>query len=1120
MIFFVRGKIPLLRGLSPQFWKVMKLTALLLTVAFIQVHARSYPQVTLSLKNAPMEKVFLEIERQAGVGFLYTKSMLSGIPKVTIQVKNASVNEVLNECFKGQPLEFAIESNMIIVKEKRITNLPVPLTEMQPLPPVQISGRVVTQSGEPLPNVSVVIVGSNTGTTTNNDGRFTITAPDNKNLVLEFSSVGYQNKRVTIGNQTEINVVLELEVSGLSDIVVVGYGTQKKGDLTGSVVSIKSNDFTKGGISNNALQMVAGNAPGVMVSQSNSEPGGNLSIQVRGAGSINSSNSVLVVVDGIPGVDPSTINPLDIKSIEILKDASSAAIYGTRAANGVILITTKSGTTGPLTISYDTYGAYQIPANKLKVLDAKQYMQMLNYLRIGSGQTPQFSDSEIAAGGKGTDWQGELFKKALAMNHNLAISGGSNEARYYASLGYLDQDGIMVSSGYKKVNALIKLDVDNKKRIKFGIKLDAQSSFKDAIPNTSVSSNENADPLDAALQFNPLLSPLKDDNGNYHLDPIIALDNPLALAYGYNNTSKRSLIQGNTFGQLKIINGLSVLVRLGGKVSNVRDDMYKDQTTKNGRASKGIGEINSSLYYYWLGEGLLQYNKITKNNEISVMGGISREFSEDYSQTSGGRGFLSDITGTNLLASGDASTFRIASTRTDHKLQSYFGRVNYSLTNKYLLTTTLRRDGTSRFSEKNKYATFPSFALGWKISEYHFMKDITFINFLKLRASYGEMGNEGIDNFQTIQTFVAGANNILSGIQVNGSQPARLANPNLKWETTQEYNYGIDFGLFNNRISGSIEYYIKNSIDQLFNEPIPSTTGFTTRITNLGEVKNTGIDLNITSINTNGQFRWTTNAVFSTLHNEVVELPPTAGKIITGVISTNVPAYSITSVGYPMRSPYGLKVIGIFQEDSDIAHSSQPNAKPGWPIFLDANSDGKIDANDRVILGSPFPSFSYSLKNSFSFANFNLGIYIYGVHGITTMNGNVIQSLKPINSTRNIFEKHWTDRWTPENPDARFPSGINAPVYFSGGNIINSYTAQDASFIRLKNITLTYLIPLKSYNRLKFASVYLSAENLYTVTNDYDGYDPDSNKLSGVYRAAYNNYPLSKIIVLGASLQF
>jgi len=734
-----------------------------------------------------------------------------------------------------------------------------------------VTGMVTDESGNPLPGVTVLVKGTTVGTVTDASGKYTI---DNVplNATLIFSFIGMSTQEIQSDGRRVIDVVLKEEPIGLEEVVVIGYGTMKKSDLTGSVTSVDSKDFVKG-VATNALQLLSGKASGVNISQANSEPGGILNISIRGAGSINSSNSVLVVIDGLPGGNPANINPSDIESIEILKDASAAAIYGTRAANGVVLITTKKGKEGAPQVSYNTYLAYQTPSSKIDVLDATQYMQMINDISKDAGLTIPYTAEQIAAAGSGTDWQDELFRNAWATNHQFSVSGGGKQSNYYTSLGYLDQNGIMISSGIKKYNALVNLETNPSEKFKFGINLNVNANLKDKIANESNAGNENADPLNAALMFDPRLSPKKNENGEYETNPSIALDNPVALAYGYDYGEQNNRIYGSTYGEYQIISGLKATFRLGADLNNVRNDEYSDRTTQRGKANGGIGNIYSTNLKYWLVEGLINYDKTFGQHHVSLMGGSTWEQFENLYQRSYATGFLSDVTNTNLLQSGNSLTYQVNTSKTVYKLQSFFGRANYNFRDKYLLTATIRRDGTSRFSEKNKYAIFPSIAVGWRISEEPFMKSIPAINNLKLRFGYGQMGNEGIGNFETISTFIAGGNTVLGGVELSGAQPARIPNSDLTWETTEEYNLGLDFGVLNDRISGNIEYYIKNSIDQLFSKPVPMSTGFSNIRTNFGTVRNSGVDMSITSHNVIGEFQWTTNIALSTIKNEVVKLP-------------------------------------------------------------------------------------------------------------------------------------------------------------------------------------------------------------------------------------------------------
>jgi TonB-linked SusC/RagA family outer membrane protein len=1118
-IFTRNGAIPRQPGGSKaKLLKIMRLSAVILFATCMHVSARGHSQaITLKEENAPLEKVFRKIERQTGFLVLYTGEVKKEFQPVSIEVRDATIYQVLKACFENQPLRYSIVDKTVVV-----TPAPRPQPPVLPAgpPPVTIRGTVKdSASGRPLAGVTIQVKGSSTGTVTGGGGQFSLDVPENTVLIVSY--LGYNKKEIYTGTGTVFNIALSPVSTGLNQLVVIGYGTQKKSDLTGAVASIDSKDFVKG-VTTDALQLLAGKASGVNISQANAEPGGNLNIRIRGAGSINSSNAALIVIDGLPAGSTANINPADIKSVEVLKDASAAAIYGTRAANGVVLITTKSGQQGPARVSYNTYWAYQTPASKLNVLNATQYMQYLNAISQDQGLTLPYTDADIAAAGKGTDWQDELFRNAMAMNQQISVSGGSDQVKYYTSLRYLNQKGIMVSSGIKQYNATVNLEVTPSPKFKFGINMNGNLNLKNEIADQSNAGNENADPLNAATQFDPTLSPKKNADGQYETNPTIALDNPVALAYGYDYREQNNRLYGNTYGEYEIIPGLKATARLGGDMFNIRNDNYQDQTTQQGAANGGIANVSSTIQSYWLAEGLLNYDRVFGPHHISLMGGTTWEKFVTLAQTSRATGFLSDVTNTNLLQSGNSATQTVTSSKTVYSLQSFFGRANYTFRDRYLLTATVRRDGTSRFSEEHKYATFPSIALGWRISEEPFMKAIPKISNLKLRLSYGQMGNEGIGNFATISTYVAGGNTVLGGQIVNGAQPARLPNPDLKWETTAEYNLGVDFGLFDNRISGSVEYYTKKTFDQLFDKPVPTSTGFSSILTNFGSVRNAGFDVSLTTQNLTGKLHWTSNVNFSTLKNKVVQLPPYIGQIISGGIIANIPGFALVEQGYPMYAFYGYKVTGIFQQDEDIAHSAQPGAKPGEPKFLDKNGDGKIDASDRVVLGSPFPKFTYSFTNTFTYKNLSLSIFLMGVQGIKTFNGNIVESMFPINFNRNIMSKYYLRRWTPETPNTGLPSGDNSSVYFGNGKMINTYSIQAASFLRLKNISLSYEFPLRSTAVFRALTLTLVGENVFTITN-FDGYDPDANQAgdgTNIAKSSYNNYPLARVFSLGASVTF
>ncbi|MCG8310247.1 MAG: TonB-dependent receptor [Cytophagales bacterium] len=1079
----------------------------------------SVKEVTINVdfNNTSLKDVFNYVEAKTDFRFTVFEDENYLKERLSYKKSSVTVEQLLLKISKDNDLRFQQINNSIGVRrinDSKGQEKPIEIL----IEGIKITGKVTSEEDQSgLPGVNVMVKGTSQGTVTDVEGNYSLVIPD-ENAILAFSAVGYITEEVVVSNLTVIDMVLTPDITKLDEIVVVGYGTMKKSDVTGSVASVKSEDFIKA-VATDAMHLIQGKASGVYISQANAEPGAATSIRIRGAGSINSSNSALVVIDGLPGGSTSDINPSDIESVEVLKDASAAAIYGTRAANGVVLITTKKGVKGEPEISYDTYWAYQTPLNKFDVLNATQYMQRINDLSQDLGNAPPYTDEEIAQAGEGTDWQDELMRNAWATNHHLSIRSGNEKSSYYGSIGYLGQDGIMVSSGIKKYFVHLNMNTQLTDRFKFGLNIAGIYNDKDIIPNTSNGGNENGDPLNMAIWYDPLTSAEKGEDGNYERNPLLTLDNPVAVAYGRQNTLINNRMYGNTFGELKIIDGLKATAKLGADINNTRSDSYFDKTTIVGLSNGGRANVSSTNYMYWLAEGLLDYEKKINKHSFHILAGATWERFQILSHGSGAVGFLSDVTGTNLLQSGNPERNTVSSSKIVRQLQSFIGRINYSYFDKYLLTASIRRDGTSRFSETNKYAYFPSMALGWRVSEEAFMNGLPFISDLKLRLGYGQIGNEGIGNFETIPTYVAGGNAVLGGVVQSGAEPARIPNQDLTWETTEEYNLGLDFGFFDNRISGSIEYFRKNTIDQLFSKPVPQSTGFSTVRTNLGTVRNSGIDFDITTRNLVGEFKWNTTIVLSTLKNEVVELPPFTGDIIVGDIAANIPDFSIVREGEAMYSFYGYKVTGIFQEGEDIANSAQPNAKPGEPIFFDRDGNNKIDSEDRVILGSPLPDMSYSMNNTFLYKNFALDIYILGVQGMETFNANAVESLVPTNFERNSFSKHYFDRWTPTNPDAEFPSGVNSSIYFGSGRKISSYTIQDASYLRLKNVTLSYNLSFQNFNLFKSILFSVSGENLFTMTN-LEGIDPEANQSRGILRSSWSNYPLAKIYRVGAKITF
>lgn len=992
---------------------------------------------------------------------------------------------------------------------------------------MRISGIVLDKKlNEPIIGASVLIKGTSNGSITDLEGKFVLENVEaGSKLVVSYIGFRSQEILVTKGHAS-YQVFLDEDTQALDEVIVVGYGTQKKQDITGSVVSVGEGKFTEG-VNTNAFQMINGKAAGVNVSQTSSAPGASTKIQIRGAGSINSSNSALVVVDGLPGVDPSSINPSDIKSIEVLKDASAAAIYGTRAANGVVLITTKSGEKGKTSVRFGAEVGFQSVAKKIDMLNAREYMETLNALRIASGSSDGaiYSDEQIAAVGEGTNWQNEIFRNgAPVQTYQLAISGGSDKSDYYLGLNYFDQQGVVKTSSLKKYNVRANMNFSPKTFLRFKANLNFTRKDGNSIYENMQGANENAGPINSALQFDPTLPVGKDpETGRYYQNSYIALDNPQALLYGVSPEEHRNNVYGTFTTEIEPLKDLVATIRLGATIDSYTNQTYRSRDTMNGLAAGGIAEKKSGESTQWLAEFLLSYKKnFNDKHKLTILAGTTFEqFMSEYLEGSA-KGFMADITGANNMHGGDnLNGDDVYSFKERNRLNGFLGRINYDYKNRYLLTASFRYDGTSRFSNEHKYAFFPSVALAWRLTEEPFMKRFDKVSDLKLRVGYGQLGNQGIKNYQTIKTLIAGGSAVFGNSLSQGVVEARLPNTNLRWETTAETNIGIDFGFFNSRITGTLDFYIRDTKDQLFDKPLPSAIGFSNIKVNAGKVRNSGIDLTLNTVNIDKKnWGWDSSLNFSLLKNEVKELPDFMPELITGSIGSFVTGYEITRIGDPIYSFYGYEVEGIFQKGDDIANSAQPNAKPGDIKFKNQNGDNEINSDDRVILGKPFPSSTFGFTNTIRYKRLSLSIFLQGVFGISTLDANVLESLYPTNEYRNRIAKYYVNRWTETNPSNTYPSGIN-PSSYGGQYSINSLTVCDASFVRIKNININYDIPIKKNNVIQSLQIYGAIDNVATFTK-YDGFDPDASAQGNesVSKVNYNSYPLARTVRVGFNVTF
>ena len=972
----------------------------------------------------------------------------------------------------------------------------------------QINCHIVDKSG-PIVGANVVVKGTTIGNISDMDGRAIIeNVPANAILVVSY--IGYVTQEVTLkSNQTNIKITLVEDSQALDEVVVTGYSTQAKKDITGSVAVVATDELKETPVSNFA-EALQGKAAGVFV-QAGGGPLGETTIRIRGVGSVNGSDP-LIIVDGVQGVDIDAVNANDIESMQILKDASATAIYGARGANGVVLITTKRGKAGENKISYSGYLGTQKVDNPFEFLNAKDYMNLQNalYQEIDGQEgnpngvyTPSQLQSTVD-----TDWLDVCTRLALVQDHNIQFRGGSEKTKVLTSLGYYKQEGVLKNTDFNRISGRVNVDQTINDFIKAGATMYAHRERSNAQTYSGNILGENV--MLSVMEYDPTVKPYNED-GTYGRVPGGRGDNPLANLLERKKEMVNDKFNGTAFLEVNPFDGFTAKATAGVELlHNFKGSYLPKSTTYAGEIEGGIASTYDFRSTRQVFEGILNYMKTFNNiHDLNVMLGYSYEKYSAESRSANGKGFSTDLFEWNNL--GAASIKGVSSSKTENLLASFFGRVNYTFNDKYLATVTVRRDGSSRFGANNHWGTFPSGSLAWRASEEDFVKNWGVFSNLKVRAGYGVTGNERIGDYasyalvSTNHVTLDGSNN-MPGTHLNQSSPE---NASLKWETTTEYNVGFDMGFFNNRLSVTLDGYWKKTKDLLLKVSLPYYTGFTSGQQNVGEISNRGFELDITSHNLTGDFVWDTKFNLALNRNKVLDLGSSGDIRITsskpmGTVSEN--DYAIVREGEPLGSLYGWKYIGVLQEGESYA--AQPNSKPGDPKFEDVNNDGKIDADDRTIIGNANPDLIFGLTNNFAWKGFDLSIFFQGSIGNDLLN-----------MTRmNLEWKRTTDalnRWTPSNKNTDIPR--NGFYYSQYGGYVNDHFIEDASFLRLKNLTLAYAFPqslLKKTNFFTSARVYLQGQNLLTWTG-FTGLDPEV--ATNVYRA---QYPASRQFTLGIDVSF
>jgi len=957
----------------------------------------------------------------------------------------------------------------------------------------KVNGTIIGADGEPLFGVSVAIKGTAKGTSTNESGAFSIEAKPGD--VFVFSYIGYVSQEISYSNQPVLNIKLVENTKTMDEVVIVGYGTQRKQDLTGSVVSVNA-DKLRDMPASSVTDKLQGQVPGLNISTNNARPGEGQTITVRGENSLSASNNPLIILDGIPyNGNLNDINPNVIENVSVLKDASSTAIYGSRAANGVFIITTKKGKEGKATINYNAYAGIQNVERRLDLRDGPGALQFMQDYWAAKGRTgdqllPEnlfhIDEYKNYQAGIQTDWQDLIFKTAPIQDHQLSFSGGNDKTTYYASVGYFNQDGIVRETGFKRYS--VSLNLNQKLNDWLDVGLNSQLSQQDAGGTQASIAN--------AIALNPY-GTNKDASGKYQwypMNPETLYPHPFADIEAVNDDRTRTVFV-NTFADVKLpIEGLSFRTNFGTTYRNQMIGQYSGNNTLSGSVVGGSASIENKHMTDWTWENLLKYNKEIGKHRIDAIGLFSMQETIINKAKQVGESFVNDVNAYHNM--GLAQKNKDNSSEFENSaLLSYMARINYAYANKYLLTLTGRTDGYSAFGINNKWAFFPSAAVAWVISEEDFFKDNNTFDLLKLRFSYGENGNQASSPYQTFDrltqlNYVYGEENV-NGVALGLSG---IGNPNLRWEATRSYNLGVDYSILNGRVSGSVEAYLSRTSDLLMQRQVPLMNGYSSIWDNIGETENKGIELNLNTININrGNFKWSSNVNFSLNRDKIVDLRGD-GKDDQA---------NSWFIGKPLRVFYDYKVIGVWQTGDDIANSYQPNAKPGDAKLADISEDGKIDANDRVVIGSKLPRYLLGFGNDFQYKNFSLSVMLNGSFGAQREDGFInIQRWLP---EKNANYLNGVNYWTPDNPSNEVASPGYTPV-----NNHTYYT--DASFLRVRDVTLSYNFKEETLNRLGVTGLrlFLNGRNLHTFS-DVMGYNPEATTL-------LNAYPLARTLTFGINL--
>ncbi|MCF2446518.1 TonB-dependent receptor [Dyadobacter sp. CY345] len=1101
--------------------------------------------VTLQLENVDLKNALNKIEDQTKVKFVYSKELIQSNRSVSISASNQHLAKTLDALLNPLNISYRVVSGRILLQNDTSADLKVtPGTAADRA----IKGKITDETGQGLPGVSVVLKGTSTGTVSNETGNYTINAPDGGGTLI-FSFLGYISQEVALGSNTTVDVKLEVDSKSLSEVVVVGYGSQLKKEITGSVQTVKSEELKDIPVSQ-VTQKLQGRLAGVQINQTTGKPGQGMSVRIRGQVSVSAGSDPLYVIDGFPITGTiGQMNPDEIEDISVLKDAASTSLYGSRAANGVVLITTKKPKNGQTNISLNSfYGIQKVPSKGLiKMMNAEDFAQFKKEYYSDAGQPvpAEFQNPEQYRG-KNNDWYGALLRTAPIQSYNLTITSNKDNVSTSLVAGVFNQKGVVLNNNYKRYSIRMNTDYAISKKVKVGFNIAPQYVF-DNTPRTD--GDRGTGILFNALHTWPVM-PIYDANGElttFNTFPgstgnIFNYPNWVRAANELTNETKITKLLGNAYVQYQPVKGLTLRSTINVEQESNKYFFFNPSTATNfinvPIPTTAVSIRQNISNFSWLNENLATYNKSLGNHNFELLAGFTQQrFHQEFDRITANTytdDRLPTIQGAlNIDRGGSFNVNGISGSNTfnginEWSLASYISRLTYNYKGKYLFTAAVRADGSSRFGSNNRWGTFPSASVGWVVSDEEFLKNVRQVSFAKLRASYGIIGNNNIGNYTQYALVNNTTNAVFGNTVATGANVTSLANSNLGWETTKQFDLGLDLGLFNDRIQFIYDFYTKRTTNLLYSVQIPQESGFTNFNDNIGEIKFWGHEFSLTSRNLDGRLKWTTNANISFNRNKVLAL----AEGIDRVYGT----FHITQVGQPFGQFYGMVAQGNYMNDEDLAKSPKI---PGRSIvgnikLKDVNGDGVItnggDQDDRTIIGNPFPKFTYGVTNEFKYKNWDMSITGSGSYG----NQLIVRHLYSTANLDGVFnmvdEVKYRFR-SPENPGKGMYGITNAAL---GGNYtgverdwMNSRFIADASYFTIKNITLGYNIGVK--NRFfKSARLYASVQQVYVFTKYWGGPNPETsasgdgtgdggNLSQGV---DLSNYPVPRTWTLGVNLNF